>query len=110
MAIPESAGVFMRGVVDRARKLNRSIVFPEGGDARVLEAAARLARDGVLRPVLIGPPPAAVPAGVSFADPSAKPQSSKCATLYYERRRAKGITQVEAAEIARRPLYFAALM
>jgi phosphate acetyltransferase len=30
--------------------------------------------------------------------------------LYYERRRAKGITQVEAAEIAKRPLYFASLM
>jgi phosphate acetyltransferase len=110
MAIPESAGVFMRGVVERARKLNRTIVFPEGGDARVLEAAARLAHDGVLRPVLIGSPPAAAPAGVAFADPPAKPHSSKYAALYYERRRAKGITQVEAAEIARKPLYFAALM
>lgn len=110
MAIPESAGVFMRAVVERARKLNKIIVFPEGGDARVVEAAARLARDGVVRPVLIGPAPAAAPAGVSFIEPTSKPQSSKYAALYYERRRAKGITQVEAAEIARRPLYFAALM
>jgi phosphate acetyltransferase len=110
MATPESAVIFMRGVVDRARQLNRTIVFPEGGDPRVLEAAARLARDGVLRPVLIGPPPATPPAGVAFVDASSKPQSSKYAALYYERRRAKGITQMEAAEIARRPLYFAALM
>jgi phosphate acetyltransferase len=34
----------------------------------------------------------------------------KYAALYYERRRAKGITQVEAGEIARKPLYFASLM
>jgi phosphate acetyltransferase len=110
MAIPESAGVFMRGVVERARKLNKTIVFPEGGDARVVEAATRLARDGVVRPVLIGPKPASAPAGVTFVDPSATPQFSKYAALYHERRRAKGITQVEAAGIARKPLYFAALM
>jgi phosphate acetyltransferase len=110
MAIPESAGLFMRGIVERARKLNKTIVFPEGCDARVVEAAARLARDGVLRPVLIGPKPATSAAGVTFIDPSATPQFSKYAALYYERRRAKGITQVEAAEIARKPLYFAALM
>jgi len=35
---------------------------------------------------------------------------AKYAALYYERRRAKGITQIEAAEMARKPLYFAALM
>ena len=34
----------------------------------------------------------------------------KYAALYYERRRSKGITQVEADEIARQPLYFASLM
>jgi len=110
MAIPESAGIFMQGVVERARKLNKTIVFPEGGDPRVVEAATRLARDGVLRPVLIGPKPAAAPDGVTFVDPSATPQFSKYAALYYERRRAKGVTQMEAAEIARKPLYLAALM
>jgi phosphate acetyltransferase len=110
MATPESAELFMRGIIERARKLNRTIVFPEGVDARVVEAAARLARDGVVRPVLIGPAPATAPAGVIFADPSVAPQLSKYAALYHERRRAKGVTQVEAAEMARKPLYFAALM
>jgi phosphate acetyltransferase len=43
-------------------------------------------------------------------DPARSPASAKYAALYYERRRAKGVTQVEAAEIARRPLYFASLM
>ncbi len=110
MALPESAVQFMRGAIDRARKLRKTIVFPEGGDARILEAAARLAADEVVRPVLIGPKPANPPAGVTFVDPAATPQFSKYAAYYYERRRAKGITQVEAAATARRPLYFAALM
>jgi phosphate acetyltransferase len=109
-AIPESARLFMLGTVERARKLKKTIVFPEGSDARVLEAAARLVREGVVRPVLIGPQPANAPEGVVFADPPDSPLLAKYAALYYERRRAKGITQVEAAQMARKPLYFAALM
>jgi phosphate acetyltransferase len=109
-AIPESASIFMSGLVERARKRKKTIVFPEGSDARVLEAAARLARDGVVKPVLVGTKPANAPEGVVFADPARWEAAAKYAALYYERRRAKGVTQVEAAETARKPLYFAALM
>jgi phosphate acetyltransferase len=110
MPRPESLARFISGAIDRARKLRKTIVFPEGADPRILEAAARLARDGVVNPILIGPAPAAPPPGVTFTDPASTPQFSKYAAYYYERRRAKGITQMEAAEIARKPLYFAALM
>jgi len=44
--IPESARAFMSGLIERARKLKKTIAFPEGSDPRVLEAAARLAREG----------------------------------------------------------------
>lgn len=110
MGLPDSAVQFMRRAADRARKLQKIIVFPEGGDPRIVEAAARLARDGVVKPVLVGPSPSNPPAGVIFRDPAAAPHFSKYAAYYYERRRAKGITQMEAAETARQPLYFAALM
>ena len=109
-AIPESAKRFMSGLIERARKTKKTIAFPEGGDPRVLEAAARLARDGVVRPVLVGPKPEKSPEGVEFVDPVKSPLLGKYAALYYERRRAKGITQVEAAEVAKKPLYFASLM
>ncbi len=108
-AIPESARLFMAGLTERARQLQKTIVFPEGNDPRVREAAARLARDGVVRPVLLGKPGPAMD-GVVFADPETSPQTVKYAALYYERRRAKGVTQMEAAAIARQPLYFASLM
>ena len=108
--IPESARLFMSGLIERARKLKKTIAFPEGSDPRVLEAAARLAREGVVKPVLIGPKPANAAEGVSFVDPANSPAAARYAALYYERRRAKGITQVEAASIARKPLYFASLM
>jgi phosphate acetyltransferase len=108
--MPESATLFMAGLLDRARKLKKTIAFPEGNDPRVLEAAARLAREGVVKPVLVGT--AANPGidGVQFVDPATSARHARYAAIYYERRRAKGITQVEAAAIARKPLYFASLM
>ncbi len=96
-ATPESAKLFMSGLIERARKLKKTIAFPEGTDPRVLEAAARLAREGIVKPVLIGAAPANAPDGVKFIDPAKSPALGKYAALYYERRRAKGITQVEAA-------------
>jgi phosphate acetyltransferase len=100
----------MAGLIARARKLKKTIVFPEGTDPRVLQAATRLAAEGVVKPVLLGTAPASPPEGVTFVDPARSPASGKYAALYYERRRSKGVTQVEAGEIARRPLYFASLM
>src|ERR1039457_1921518 len=100
----------MTGLIARARKLKKTIVFPEGSDPRVLQAAARLAAEGVVKPILVGAAPVTPIEGVTFVDPARSTATEKYAALYYERRRAKGVTQVEAGEIARRPLYFASLM
>jgi phosphate acetyltransferase len=112
MNLPESAAAFMRGHAEHLRSVRRKkrIVFPEGSDPRVLEAAARLAREELLSPILLGPMPETVPPGVTFIDPAASPNLHSYARLYHERRRAKGITAVEAGQVAQRPLYFAALM
>jgi hypothetical protein len=67
----------------------------------VREAAARLAREGILKPVLIGAKPAHAAEGLTYVDPAQSPRLARYAALYYERRRARGITQMEAAEIAR---------
>src|SRR5581483_1454881 len=110
MSVPESAVEFMSGLIERARKLKRRIVFPEGSDPRVLDAARRLARDGVVRPILIGSPPAQAADGVTFVDPATSPALAKYAAIYHERRRSRGVTSIEAEAIARKPLYFASLM
>jgi phosphate acetyltransferase len=109
-ATPESARLFMSGLLARARKRKKTIVFPEGNDPRVLQAAVRLAAEGAARPVLLGTAPSNALEGVTFVDPARSPLAAKYAALYYERRRTKGVTQVEAAAIAKRPLYFASLM
>ncbi len=84
-------------------------MFPEGDDPRVLEAAARLAREGLVAPILVSSKPATLP-GVTFADPETHARAAHYASLFYERRRARGVTLLEAGRIARRPLYFAKLM
>ncbi len=112
MALPESAVAFLASQADRVRglKTKKRIVFPEGADPRVVAAAERLAREGLLEPILVAAPPAKAAGGLQFADPANSPQAGRYAALYYERRRAKGVTLVEARQVAARPLYFSALM
>jgi phosphate acetyltransferase len=112
VAIPESAAAFLAGHVERVRRQQpkRRIVFPEGGDPRVLAAAERLAREGLVEPILIGARPAGASPWLQFVDPGTSPNAARYAALYAARRRGRGITEAEAARTARRPLYFAALM
>lgn len=79
----------------RLRSLSRRprIVFPEGDDPRVIEAAERLESEGLAEPVVLR-----------------GNLSGEYASRYYERRRLKGVSADEAERIARQPLYYAALM
>lgn len=76
----------------RLRRLPRKprIVFPEGCDARVQAAAARL--EEFIQPVLLT-------AG-----------TDRYGDLFYQLRRAKGLSAEQAHSTARQPLYSAALM
>jgi phosphate acetyltransferase len=98
MNLPESASAWFGGLVNQVRKLRTKprIVFPEGEDPRVQNAAERLARDGLIEPILI-----------TKSTPCDDPQ--RC-TYYFERRKSKGITEAQAAAMAQKPLYAAALM
>ena len=93
-----SFDTWFAGLLERLRRLpaRPRIVFPEGDDPRVQSAAERLTREGLVDPILVysGSPP---------TDP-------KYAAHYYSRRKAKHITEIQAEEIARKPLYAAALM
>jgi len=108
--MPETASAFVARQVERLRKLKRRrrIVFPEGDDPRVRSAAERLLREDVAEPILIGP--AAAGSTLPWILPEQSPKLRQYARILYERRRARGMTQTEAEETARRPLYFALLM
>ncbi|HLK18813.1 MAG TPA: phosphate acyltransferase [Bryobacteraceae bacterium] len=91
---PQTAATFLEALVRMLRAVPRKqrIVFPEGNDPRVQQAALRLERDNL-----------AVPIPLTTGD-------ARYAQLYFDLRRHKGITEAQAAEIAVQPLYTAALM
>ena len=100
---------FLNDLAARARLANKRIVFPEGDDERVIRAAERLARDGVVKPVVVGRPEG--PAhGIEWVDPERSPKREAYAALYHDLRKAKGVRRAEAHEAAGRPLYFASLI
>jgi phosphate acetyltransferase len=98
---------FIERLKERARASRRRIVFPEGDDPRVIEAARRLKAEGLAEPVLIAKNAVL---GIDSIDPPSSPLLRDCAGLYHQRRGAKGVTELEAGAIARRPLYFASLL
>ncbi len=84
-------------------------MLPEGEDKRTLEAATKIARAGFARVTVLGRELEPI-AGVSFLDPGTSTKLDAYARVYFERRRAKGVTEEEARKVAARPLYFADLM
>jgi len=112
MPPPESGVSFMARLRERLRATpsKQRIVFPEGDDTRVQAAAGQLAGEGLLKPVLLVSSALEVSAGVEAVRPEESPQLGKYARLLWERRRSRGLSEMEAVEQAARPLYFAALM
>jgi phosphate acetyltransferase len=92
---------------ERARALRHRIVFPEGEDERIVAAARRLKSEGLAEPVLLS---RNTVLGLESVYPQGSPRLRDYAEYLYQRRKSKGLTEIQAGSIARKPLYFAALM
>lgn len=107
---------FLDSVHARAKATPRRIVLPEGADERTLVAAARLAKDGLAHPVVLGGPEIGAELqrlgaqDVALVDPAHDPRRPALAKHLYERRRHKGLTEDEAFRKSADPLYFGALL
>ena len=44
----------LESIRERAKEVNQRLVFPEGNDSRVLQAAHELAAKGIVEPILLG--------------------------------------------------------
>ena len=73
-------------------------------------AAGRLAQEGLITPILVGKAALNTPPDIRWADPEDEAQRHRLATIYYERRRAKGVLRHEAEEAVKHPMRFGALM
>lgn len=106
---------FVESIRRRARERRQRIVLPEGEDPRTLEAADRLASEGLVDPIVLirgGAPTAAASlhSGIHWVDPGEDRRLGSLAELLWERRRAKGMSSEEALIAAPDPVLFAALM
>jgi phosphate acetyltransferase len=107
---------FLETIRQKAKDRPRTLVMPEGFDARILEAAARLSAEGLARPIVIGGPLTRADldrmgaAAVEVVDPEHDPRRAQLADRLYERRRHKGMTEEEALRLSGDVLMFGALM
>jgi len=110
---------FLQNIRRRAAALNKTIVLPEGGDERVLQAAARIHDEGFAQVILLGAEAhvhdqmAAAQidfTGITVIDPVLSTYRAEFARLYFEMRRHKKMSEAEATQLIQDPLFFGAML
>ena len=101
----------------KAASLKKTIVLCEGEDKRVVEAAAQITKEGIAKIVLIGNEeeakkvaPGVDLTGITLIDPLTSEKTAEYAKILYEARKAKGMTEEQAAQQAKDRTMFGALM
>ena len=101
----------------KAKSLKKTIVLCEGEDKRVVEAAAEITKEGIAKIILIGNKEECAKAapdvdltGVTLIDPLTSDKTAEYAKILYEARKAKGMTEEQAAVQAKDRTMFGALM
>src|SRR5205807_4227894 len=95
----------MRGIINRAIRTPKRIVFPEGEEPKVMRAAQILVDDGIAHPILLGDR-ARIAAlaqdanidleGVAIEDPASSAKFEAYARFLWEKRQRKGMSLDEA--------------
>ena len=100
---------FLADVRARAARAARTIVFPESGDPRTLEAVRGLAEEHIVEPILILEPGSRDPRirGVQAIDPAQDPRRDRVIDVLATSPRAAKLSADEIKKLAVTPLYFA---
>lgn len=110
---------FIESVVARAKTANRHIVLPEGKEPRVVRAAAIIKAEGIARLTILGKPDEIKKlaeqegvdiSGIDLIDPETAPNFAEYAKVFYELRKAKGMTEEKAVETMKDPMYYGTMM
>lgn len=97
----------------------KHILLPEGTEERTVQAAARIVSEGIANVTLLGDEAAILAvadkfhvdlAGVSLLNPETSSDLARYTEMFYELRKAKGVTPEKAAATMKNPLFFAAMM
>ena len=109
----------MRGIINRAVRFPKRIVFPEGEEPKVIRAASILVDDSIALPVLLGSRERieAIAKGanidlndITIEDPSSSPRREAYARFLWELRQRKGMSLDEASRRLYNGNYFGSVM
>lgn len=110
---------FIKNVLDKAKQHYKTIVLPEGEDLRVLKAA-HLVNEGKFAKIIILGDEDQIKTdfaknnwnleGIEIIKPETSPRLAEYTKLLFELRKAKGMTEEEAAKMAQNYNYFGTLM
>lgn len=110
---------FIEEVKNRARQDMKTILLPEAEDKRVLEAAAKVTKEGFAKVILLGNRKKIEEdskkynldlSSVEVINPETDSKKEEYAQKLYELRKAKGMTQEEAQKLILNPVYFGMMM
>jgi malate dehydrogenase (oxaloacetate-decarboxylating)(NADP+) len=110
----------MRMVIHKARRAPKRIVFPEGTEEKILRATQIILDEEIAKPILLGDPKVIQErvkmldldlSGVEIIDPVNSQKFDEYVSKYYEMRKRKGVTRVDARNVLqRRPNYYGMMM
>jgi malate dehydrogenase (oxaloacetate-decarboxylating)(NADP+) len=109
----------MRGLVTRASREPKRVVFPEGEDPKIIRAARILADDGIAHPILLGrkdrvsatAEELGVPLdNIHVEEPGASAHRERYADYLWQRRQRKGLSLTEAGQRVTRATTFGSVM
>lgn len=111
---------FVKRIKDNARKVQKTIVLPEGTEERTLKAADAITEQELAKVILIGNPKEIHHLAseyyleninkVTIVDPMNNPKKEEYIDLMVELRGSKGVTREIAAKQLENPLYLSAVM
>ena len=106
-------------MIDKLKKDPKTIVFTEGTDPRILEAASRLLASNFLTPILIGSEEEVTAASEKYGynirggliiDPENYDRFDEMVQLFCELRKSKGVTPEQAEKTLRQGNYFGTML
>ncbi|MEK4244318.1 phosphate acetyltransferase [Psychrobacillus sp. FSL K6-2684] len=95
-------------IKDRLRGKNISIILPEGNDERIIEAALKLQKEGVIHPIVIGSDAEITPE-IEVLNPKTYEYMDELVNAFVERRKGKA-TPEQAQEILMDVNYFGTML
>lgn len=110
---------FIDGLKDKAKQNIKTIILTESEDKRVLEAAQKVKKQGFANIILIGNEEDANKlakennidiSGIPVINPETSDKFDEYANVFYELRKAKGMTEDKAREMLKDNMYFGTMM